>query len=283
MNPVKAGEKIALARKKANLSQNELADRIGVSAQAISKWENGHNLPDIDNIMIMAEVLDIPYEYFISDEDMGDMAMPVRARFFKEENMYTRVKGFTQAEGLNETYKAAGYMKERHAGQYRKPGRFTNETVQYINHPLLMCCQAHAMGIRDDNLLASILLHDVVEDTGVTKEELPFNDEIKEIVGLLSFHCGQNEDWHEAKKAYYEKIRSNPKACIVKIIDRCNNVSTMAASFNKKRMMEYIVETEEYVLPLAMHLKNYPEYSDVVFLVRYQTMAVLETIKNLVR
>ncbi|MCF0114253.1 MAG: helix-turn-helix domain-containing protein [Erysipelotrichaceae bacterium] len=283
MNLTHVGERITKIRKQKGLSQNELADMIGISAQAISKWENGRNLPDIENLLILAELLNVPYEYFLMDEEEVALTYPIRARYFKEENMYTRIKGFAQAEQLNETYKALSFMKECHAGQFRKPGHFTSEKVQYINHPLLMCCQAHALGIRDDNLLASILLHDVIEDTGVSKKELPFNDEIKEIVSLVSFIRKQDEDKNEAKRIYYENILTNPKACVVKIIDRCNNVSNMAAAYSKEKMMGYVVETEEYVLPLAIHLKkNYPEYSDVVFLVRYQIIAILETVKNLV-
>ena len=42
------GIRIAVLRKKAKLSQQALADKLGVSAQAVSKWEGGKNLPDID-------------------------------------------------------------------------------------------------------------------------------------------------------------------------------------------------------------------------------------------
>ena len=69
----------------------------------------------------------------------------------------------------------------------------------------------------------------------------------------------------------------------VKLLDRCNNVSTMAGSFPRGRMVEYIEETEQYILPLASVLKNeYPEYSDLAFLSKYQILSVLETIKYLI-
>ena len=86
-----------------------------------------------------------------------------------------------------------------------------------------------------------------------------------------------------AKKEYFEAISKNEKACVVKLIDRCNNVSTMAGCFSRKKMLEYIVETEEYILPLAGVLKNqYPEYSDLAFLLKYHIVSVLEAIKNLI-
>ena len=155
--------------------------------------------------------------------------------------------------------------------------------MQYINHPLLMACQAHALGIREDAVLAAILLHDVVEDTDTTVEELPFGDEVKELVSLVTFVIPEGMTKEEAKEQYYAAIEKNAKACLIKIIDRCNNVSTMAASFSKERMLDYIRETEQYVLPLTTILKNgYPQYNDAAFLLKYQITGIIETIKNLI-
>ena len=43
-------EKILKLRKANNLSQEELAEKLGVSRQSISKWESGQSLPDIDKL-----------------------------------------------------------------------------------------------------------------------------------------------------------------------------------------------------------------------------------------
>lgn len=282
MDVYKLGMSISEARKQAALTQEQLAEKIGVTVQAVSKWENGHNLPDIENLMLIAEITNKPYGFFLKSEtdEENSPAITVRDRLFQEDNMFTRLRSTASVEKLDETYRALQYIRERHAGQFRKPGLFSKEKVLYINHPLLMACQAHALGIRDDALLASILLHDVVEDTGVTAEELPFSDEIKTIVGLVSFSVPEGKSKEESKKDYYEKIAGNGKACVVKIIDRCNNVSTMAGSFSKEKLEEYINETEKYVIPLTEVLKNeYPEYGDLSFVVKYQIIAVLETIK----
>ena len=50
MNPNKVGKLIKDIRKKNNLTQKDLADKYGVTYQAVSKWENGTNLPDISLI-----------------------------------------------------------------------------------------------------------------------------------------------------------------------------------------------------------------------------------------
>lgn len=44
------GEKLSSLRKQANLTQSELATKLNISRQAITKWEKGNGLPDIDNI-----------------------------------------------------------------------------------------------------------------------------------------------------------------------------------------------------------------------------------------
>lgn len=284
MNMIIIGRNISNARKNACLTQEELSEKIGVTAQAVSKWENGHNLPDIENLMRIAEILNTPYTALLADdrEENKSTSYKIRGRLFHEENMFTRMRALALSEKLKETYLALQYMREHHVGQFRKQGKFTTTQIQYINHPLMMCCQAHAFGIRDDALLAAILLHDVVEDTNVEVEELPFSDEVREIVDLVSFYVPAGMTKEQAKKAYYERIKENGKSCVLKILDRCNNVSTMAGCFNKAKLEEYIAETEEYIFPLMDVLKNnYPEYSDIAFLVKYHMISVLETIKFL--
>ena len=61
-------------------------------------------------------------------------------------------------------------MRTKHSGQYRRQSKYSgdSEKVEYINHPLMMACHAQAMGIKDDDILSAILLHDVVEETDTT-------------------------------------------------------------------------------------------------------------------
>ena len=51
---MKLNEKIYLCRKKAGLSQDALAERLGVSRQAISKWETGESVPDTGKLLPLA-------------------------------------------------------------------------------------------------------------------------------------------------------------------------------------------------------------------------------------
>lgn len=57
MDIMAIGAFITLLRRGRGLSQRELASRLGVSYQAVSKWENGENLPDASILLPLAEAL----------------------------------------------------------------------------------------------------------------------------------------------------------------------------------------------------------------------------------
>ena len=73
----------------------------------------------------------------------------------------------------------------------------------------------------------------------------------------------------------------NGKASICKIIDRCNNVSTMSGVFKKEKLLEYINETNTFIMPLIRSTKErYPEYQNALFLLKYQIVTLLTSIEG---
>ena len=70
---MKLEEKIAFLRKKNGWSQEELAFRLDVSRQAVSKWEMGASLPDLDNVLKMSELFGCSTDYLLKD-DVGEQA-----------------------------------------------------------------------------------------------------------------------------------------------------------------------------------------------------------------
>jgi uncharacterized protein YjbI with pentapeptide repeats len=63
-NSKSIGNKIALARKKINLSQADLAQQVSISAQAVGKWERGESMPDITTLNRLADILGVDLNYF---------------------------------------------------------------------------------------------------------------------------------------------------------------------------------------------------------------------------
>ena len=59
MNQEKIGKFISVSRKNKDLTQEQLAEKLGVSINAVSKWERGLNLPDVSLLKTLCNILDI--------------------------------------------------------------------------------------------------------------------------------------------------------------------------------------------------------------------------------
>lgn len=66
------GEKILICRKSKGLSQEELAAALGVSRQALSKWECNTSAPDIDNIIGLSNYFNVTTDYLLKDENINN-------------------------------------------------------------------------------------------------------------------------------------------------------------------------------------------------------------------
>lgn len=201
----------------------------------------------------------------------------VRKAIFDSEKMFTYVRGFANGARLKNTEQALIFAREKHKNQKRKSGE------PYITHPLTMACNAISLGIGEDEILATCLLHDVVEDCGVNSSELPVNEYIQKSVQLLTFTSDKEKDEklkEHAKKLYYEDISKDRVATLVKLLDRCHNVSTMVGTFTKEKLIDYIEETRKYVLPLLQKAKElYPNDSDVLFTMKYTITSIIDSIE----
>ncbi len=61
-------EKIVVLRKKAGLSQEDLADKLDVSRQSVSKWESGQSTPELDKIIMMSRLFDVSTDELLIDD-----------------------------------------------------------------------------------------------------------------------------------------------------------------------------------------------------------------------
>ena len=67
------GEKLRNHRKKLGMTQEEVAEKVGVSPQAISKWESGDCLPDCFNLKAISDVYKISVDVLLETESSGDL------------------------------------------------------------------------------------------------------------------------------------------------------------------------------------------------------------------
>lgn len=265
---MKIGSNIRKWRKRANLSQKELAKRLEVSFQAVSAWERDEYLPDTANFIKLADILGVSLNK-LSDEETYEYHI----YFFEIKELEQQLLAYGK-QGHEEVIKAYEFAKMAHQGQRRKG----LEEVDFIYHPLMLANHAVALKL-DDDIIVACLLHDVIEDTEYELDDLHISESAKEIVDRMT--CIDIGNRQKSQENYFRKIEGNTKAMLVKCLDRCHNLSDMAAGLVHYKQVRMINESEEYVLPMLRKLRE-SEYHDVAYLLEYQIKGLLETCKRLV-
>ena len=88
------GEQIVKLRKRANLTQEQLAEKYDVSRQAVAKWENGESIPDIYNIIQIAELFNVSLDFLVLGKNIQRQMSEKDVKTFietmkKKEDMWT--------------------------------------------------------------------------------------------------------------------------------------------------------------------------------------------------
>ena len=269
------GKRIAAARKAKHMTQEQLGERLGVSFQAVSAWEQGKFIPDSEHLSMLAQALDISLDALFAEEDHRWGLKPVN---YDPSHMFSFVKGRAQMLNMSQTLRVLDMPRSAHGAQERS-SKYGFDTT-YMVHPLTMACHALAMGLRDDDIIASCLAHDMVEDANIKLSDLPVNERVREVVRLVSYNS-YDESLPDLDDIYFENIRKNPLACLIKCLDRCNNMAGMADCFSRKRMARYTAFTDKYYPAVLEVIKKVPEWNDAWWLLRYQLMTMTETFKRL--
>ena len=71
MNQIKIGEFISSQRRKNNLTQAALAEKLGITDRAVSKWERGKGLPDASLMLDLCEILGITVNELLNGEKIS--------------------------------------------------------------------------------------------------------------------------------------------------------------------------------------------------------------------
>lgn len=270
------------ARSNVNMTQSFVAEKLEVTPQAVSAWERGEYAPDISKLKDLAKLYGVTLDWLLNGKEPD--AAVVKAtenlsdRLFDEQRMYTYIKSYATAKGLHQTRSILSYVRDMHKDQVRKG----KDKVPYVNHPLSLACHAIALGLDEDNLLSAALLHDVCEDCHVDAEALPVNDATRWSVSLLTKNKEVTRSSEEGLLDYYRRLSEDRIALMVKLLDRCNNISNMASAFTVEKMASYIIETEENIYPLfEIADKNYPQYANQIYLIRYHMTSVIEALRQL--
>ena len=89
------GEKLKEARKKAGMTQEQLANLLSVSRQAITKWESDKGMPDIENLKVLSKALEVSIDSLLDDGSVLDLTVtqkPIDLRKYGDTGKLSRIK-----------------------------------------------------------------------------------------------------------------------------------------------------------------------------------------------
>ena len=145
---MKIGNKIRFLRFRASLTQEQLADRLGVSAQAVSKWENAVAMPDISLLPELAEVFGVSIDELFdltSDqkfrriESRMDIQEELEPDVFREYEEFLREQTVRGKERQRAAVLLAHLYHHRMEADAGKAARYARETI--LNEPEKKACQ----------------------------------------------------------------------------------------------------------------------------------------------
>src|SRR5215218_1987905 len=200
----------------------------------------------------------------LSSDSAG--AMPEAATLFK------KWSGYLKPDDLARVETAYHFSEAAHTGQFRASGD------PYISHPLAVAnilAQLHL----DSQALSAALLHDVVEDTAVTKSEISrkFGKPVADLVdGVSKLDRIEFETHEEAQAENFRKMllamARDVRVILIKLADRLHNMRTLDAVPGPKRK-RIARETLDIYAPIANRLglnSIYQELEDLGFLYLYR-------------
>ena len=85
-------EKLLTLRKAKNLTQEELAEKLNVSRQSVSKWESGQAVPELDKIVAISTVFDVTTDYLLKSSEIDDLSVKTEMLEKQQEQMLAREK-----------------------------------------------------------------------------------------------------------------------------------------------------------------------------------------------
>ncbi len=123
----KIGNKIAEARKRINISQAELAQRLFISSQAVGKWERGESMPDITTFNRLAEILGVDLNYF-SENFQSSVTETTSDETL--ENQSTKLSTEKQKKKLNWDMSGGNWVDADFSGLNNLNEKFSSSNMQ---------------------------------------------------------------------------------------------------------------------------------------------------------
>ena len=170
------------------------------------------------------------------------------------DNLKKTLETYLPPEQIARIEKAYITARNAHEGQVRSSGE------PYITHPVAVAQILAEMGMDGDSICAA-LLHDVVEDTPVTDQQIrtSFVESVEQLVdgvtkiGQIPFSATQEEQQNENIRKMFLAMSRDIRVIIIKLADRVHNMRTLSFMPEEKRRFK-AKETLEIYAPIAHRL-----------------------------
>ena len=190
------------------------------------------------------------------------------------DDLRKRLRDYLQEAEVDAVQRAYQFAEAAHVGQYRRTGH------QYITHPLAVASILASMRMDHQSIMAAVM-HDVLEDTDVTKDSLAktFGAEVAEIVDGVSKLETIFQSRAEAQAENFQKMAMamarDLRVILVKLADRLHNMRTIGV-LPPERRRQIARETLEFYAPIANRLGMNAvrvEFEDLAFQALYPLRA----------
>jgi len=189
------------------------------------------------------------------------------------EFLFHELSGYLKPEDISQLQNAYLFSQSAHSGQYRKSGE------PYISHPLAVASILGKLHL-DTQTLTAALLHDVMEDTHVSKSEISnrFGTAVADLVdGVSKLDKIEFQTHADAQAENFRKMllamARDVRVILIKLADRLHNMRTLEAMRPEKRRRT-ARETMEIYAPIANRLGLniiYQELQELSFLNLFPT------------
>ncbi|EHI99602.1 helix-turn-helix domain protein [Clostridium sp. DL-VIII] len=85
-------EKILKLRKANNLSQEQLAEKLDVSRQSISKWESGQSIPDVEKLIALSNIFNVTIDYLLKPSEIDELSIKTEILEKKQKELLDKNK-----------------------------------------------------------------------------------------------------------------------------------------------------------------------------------------------
>lgn len=165
------------------------------------------------------------------------------------------LRGWLKGKQYYKALQALDYAMEYHSG-VRKDLITPEFDHQVIIAQRIRCYDSYL--IEPEDTYVSAFLHDIVEDYPITLNEIEtrFGKRVREAVDLLSRKYRAEPKPGKTKELYYEMLKEDNIATVIKGFDRIHNFYTMPGVFNAEKQLEYIDECTTFILPAIRYARR---------------------------